>query len=136
MKTLIFFVAFFSLSAMAADNVTKFLCTTTQVIEGKEPTQIQFMVENLDQEKASYFTEDPNEEPVKMIPEDSTLDLNDNWNFEQKADRIHMTSDGDGCQWTDFVLFKNTGYKRGYVSVKDTGCGANPAYSTVTCDIN
>ena len=128
MKMLVLIASLFSVSALATGTVTKFDCTTTVVIEGKDLTKIQFMVENLGQKNANYYTQDPDDSnPVKMTPEESTLDLNDNWTFKQKADRIHMTSDGDGCQWTDFVLFKNTGYVRGFVSVKDTGCGATPA---------
>ncbi len=139
MKTLILAGMAMSVSAFAAlpANVTTFRCVTDSVIEGKAPTTLEFMVENLGQKAATYYTVDPDSwEPVQMNPQDSVLMLNENWTFAQKSDRLHATSDGDGCQWTDLELFQNSGYTRGYVRVTDGGgCGAKSVFSLVRCSV-
>lgn len=135
-KTLVLIGMFFSVSAVAKTDITSFRCVTDKVIEGTEPTVIEFQVQQLGTKDATYYTVDPDSyEPVKMTPEYSTLMLNENWSLSQEADRLAMSSDGDGCQWTDFVLYKNAGYKRGWARVRDLGCGASPSYSTVTCKV-
>lgn len=135
-KTLVLIGMFFSVTAMAKTDITTFRCVTDKVIEGNSPTVIEFQVQELNTKEATYYTVDPDSyEPVKTTPEYSTLMLNENWGISQEADRLEMDSDGDGCQLTDFVLYKNSGYKRGWVRVRDLGCGASPSYSTVTCNV-
>jgi hypothetical protein len=117
--------------------VTSFNCVSQDVLEGQKPTRIQFKVSDLNTKQADYYVSSDKEEyPVKMTPKNSVLMLNDNFSITQTATRLMMESDGDGCQLTYFVLYKNTGYTRGYVNIRPMGgCGAASVYSNVLCKV-
>jgi hypothetical protein len=124
----------FSTLAFGASKYDQFNCKTVKVIEGNKPTQVTFIVKDIDSGKASLEAVEDEDSPIEMVPKDSILDLNDNWTFNIKKDRLEITSDGDGCQWVTFDLFKDTKYLRGFVQVKgDKGCGSGDAYSKVAC---
>lgn len=120
-------------------DITLFQCATTNVVEGQHPTQFFFYVKNLNVGKRlEYYFPDENdmEYPVKMVPENSVLMLNENHSLSLIEKGLLLESDGDGCQLTDVLLYKNTNYTRGYASVKPIGgCGAEPVYSTVACKV-
>jgi hypothetical protein len=121
-----------------AQSSTQFDCTTTKTIEGQKPSQFSFSVLNLETGRAEYQADSGAEDaPVKMTPEDSVLDLNENFTIGSGSRGLRLTSDGDGCQFTEVLLYKDRGYKSGYVKIEDGGCGAEgvPAYSTVSCKV-
>jgi len=126
-------IVFIVVKAAPTPKGVPFRCNTTQVIEPKynKPTSIFFSVTNLGKKTYGLIGSDA---PFRTIPPDSITDLNENWsaNTDRLPD-MHFTSDGDGCQWTDFIIFANSSYTKGYVRVKDTGCGAANAYSLVFC---
>jgi hypothetical protein len=133
-------LALFPLIAANAFAATlNFECKTTQVIEGKSATLVAFTIENIGDVKTITYGGD--DEPVRMTPLDSVLDLNDNWQVIQNLNKdkspksITLTSDGDGCQFTTMVLYAEKGYKAGFVSVKGkaAGCGQGDYYSPVSC---
>lgn len=121
-----------------AQSVTQFDCATTKKIEGQSPSRFSFSVLNLEKGPVDYQIESEAEDaPVKMTPEDSILDLNENFTIGSGSRGLRLTSDGDGCQFTEVLLYKNSDYKSGYVKIEDGGCGAEgvPAYSTVSCKV-
>lgn len=128
-------IALSSTTALAAASL-KFDCVTDKVIEGPKPTRVQFTIENLDDaKKITYAGTDEN--PVQMTPAESVLMLNENWGVERTAKGILLSSDGAGCQLTKMLLFEDSGFRKGYVSVKgkNFGCGASDYYSIVTCKV-
>ena len=126
------------ISFSAESDVTKFECATAKVIEGKKQSTFSFKVSNLNSpgEQVGYWTKDDDQEPVKMSPKNSIMDLNDNWTIRMEDKGLTLTSDGDGCQFTTVQLYKDAKFKIGYVAIKDGGCGATgvPAYSIVRCN--
>jgi hypothetical protein len=149
MKSLIFISTLFVISgfAHAVDKTAhQFTCATDKPIEYKDPkkphqvikpTEFSFVLENLESKKPSYWTEKEEDEPIVMNPADSVLDLNENWQLISGPKGLELNSDGDGCQYTTVILYKDKGYKKGYVRVdaSKTGCGGDDVYSTVTCKV-
>lgn len=121
-----------AIPAMASNQIN-FSCKTDKVIEDEKPTKIKFSVTNLGKKNVEYVDANEDGTPVIMIPNNSVLMLNDNYGIKMQDGNLVMDSDGDGCQFTTFVLYKDAEFKKGYVRVKDGGCGATPVYSTVTC---
>ncbi len=134
-------------SASAAGENTAFKCETTQVIDrGNRPTKIEFSVKNLLKGKIGYSssydddgraTREEYGMPVKHVPKHSVLMLNENYGITRTAKGdLELTSDGDGCQWTTVVLYKDAGFKAGFARVKgSSGCGAGDYYSTLKCQV-
>jgi hypothetical protein len=130
----------------AEKTVHQFSCKTDTPVEGNDPkfptrpikpTEFSFAVENLKSNKPGYWTLNDNDEPVTMKPTDSILDLNDNWQILGGSKGLELNSDGDGFQFTTVMLFKDKGYKKGYVRVviADPPDHSEDKYSTVTCKV-
>jgi hypothetical protein len=134
MKFIITLFLMSSGAAFASDAITSFTCHTHDVIDGKKPTVFEFKVTGLGTKKVDYWVKDDQEYPVIQHPENSVLDLNDNWGITQTEKGLRLDSDGDGCQLTEVVLYKDTNYTHGYARVKAIGgCGAQDAYTKVVC---
>ena len=134
MKT--FFLLLITAPAFCFASITDFQCRTNDIIESSSPTTFSFSVEGLGSGNVSYYTSDPKSyEPVNMIPKKSILNLNDNFTIKKNSEGLLLNSDGDGCQWVDVQIYQNSKYKSGYARVKDTGCGAKSAYSTISCRV-
>jgi len=145
-KSILILTLFVISGVVRAETVTKFSCVTDTPVESNDPkhptkplkpTEFSFAVENLNSEKPGYWTEKENDEPVVMKPNDSILDLNDNWQIQAGAEGLELSSDGDGFQYTTVVLYKDSGYKKGYARVKipDPPDHSEDKYSTVTCKL-
>lgn len=126
--------------------VHQFTCVTDKPVEYKDskkpsqvikPTEFSFAVENLDSSKPGYWTTEDDDDPVTMKPDNSVLDLNENGSIQVGAKGLELSSDGDGCQYTTVVLYRDKEFKKGYVRVdaSKTGCGGDDVYSTVTCKV-
>lgn len=138
MKTLFLLsLSFLPAAAHAARAVHDVSCTTEKQIESRGhrgPTKFSFSVVNLERGKVAYQDENESGEPVKMKPENSTLDLNDNYGIKRVGDTIVLESDSAGCQLNTVVLYERAGYTRGYARTKDIGCGKND-YTSVICTV-
>lgn len=123
-------------SASAAPVTHEIRCVTDKAIETRGhrgPTKFAFEVRGLERGKVSYVDNDEGE-PVRMVPANSTLDLNDNYGIKRTRDGIMLDSDSAGCQLNTVMLYERTGYRRGYARTKDIGCGKDE-YTTVTCSV-
>lgn len=120
-----------------AEDVTDFKCQTTKSIEsGHAHSKFSFSVHKMDKPRSiEYWVENEDDEPVRMTPRESAMMLNDNHIIRRTKKGLELSSDGDGCQFTSVVLYEDSGLTRGYLQIKDGGCGARPAYSTVTCTV-
>jgi hypothetical protein len=132
-------IAFFglsSLTALSAPSVTRFTCITDDVIEGKKPTKFEFSVTGLGTKEVNYYTGKDEENPFKMHPKNSVLMLNDNFGILENSKGLVLDSDGDGCQFTQVVIYSDSNYTRGYAKVDGSGgCGAGNYYSKLTCSL-
>lgn len=138
MKTL-FLLAALSLPTLgSAAEVSHFKCVTEDAIEfrgHRGPTHFFFSVSNLERGKPSYRTSDENSDaPVKMVPENSVLMLNDNWGIKRNAKGLLLDSDGDGFQFTNVQLYADSDYSAGYARVTYTD-GTKAIYTKVSCQI-
>lgn len=136
--------------AAAAAAIHDFSCVTESSIEGANParrnrgvTRFSFAVLNLEAGDIRYFVAKDSEDPVKMDPKDSALDLNENGEIYRvdKTNDIKLRSDSDGILYTTVVLYADKGYKAGYVRIapdsrrSGEGYGVKAAYSKVNCQV-
>lgn len=134
MKTIIFILIG---STAMASTTTTIHCKTLRAIERRPgvKTELIFQIANLNSNRFELLNLDK-EETVKTKPKVSVLGINDNIQLYGNKGDIHIHADGDGCQWTDLVLYKNAGYQRGYVRLKGSpSCGAGSAYSELSCQL-
>lgn len=128
MKLAIAALAFISVAANAT-NYT-FDCKAT---EKNKTVSIKFLVKNL-YSKATLETY-PGEddyEPVKVRPKSSLLnDINENGGFSVNKDRLLLHGDADGFYMLEIVLYRNSGFTKGYARVK----GDENLYSKVSCTV-
>ncbi|MGZ3651508.1 MAG: hypothetical protein ACXVB9_10210 [Bdellovibrionota bacterium] len=144
MKTLTFIAALLAapLAANAA-AVTEIHCKTEKVIEdrSKEKTEITMRVENLESGKIGWgVVGDDDENPIKMIPKDSVLDINDNLEMSRDKDgNLRIRADGDGETSTEVLIYKDKDFHAGYASVKfndgNGPKGAKGVYSPISCTV-
>ena len=136
MITLLLSIFLAGVASAASHSIHDFSCRTeTQIDRTAKTTRFSFSVENLTQGKISYHTDDDSsDEPVKMVPADSSLMLNDNWGIRRTKDGIKMDSDGDGFQFTNVVLYENSDFRAGYAKIEFSDT-TKPRYSKVTCKV-
>ncbi|OFZ19650.1 MAG: hypothetical protein A2X94_16450 [Bdellovibrionales bacterium GWB1_55_8] len=129
-------------SASANSVERKFVCELTRI-----PTQVfTFSVKGLGTEGVELAPQNsPKAEgPVFTRSRNTTLRLLVETLNGQGGDPrtirkgLHLFGDDVGCNFADLVLYKNSGYRLGYLSARYV-CGGNPNesfYSTVRCSVS
>jgi|GEM_PF-5515611 len=143
MKLLLSLMLIFSVvpSAIAVGSVTEFRCVTDRGLYGSNPRFV-FRVVNLARGRMDYAFIDARAENEDAVVREVTRErtsiatLNDNRTIQRISDGFQMVGDGDGCEWVTLRMYKNSGYRRGFLRVKDGGCGSSgDAYVTVSCNV-
>jgi hypothetical protein len=126
-------------AAFAADVKTEISCKTDRVIEKGHPTEIHMVIVNLEKGKLGWDIArgGDDENPIVTNPKDTILDINDNLEMIRKDDgNLLVKSDGDGEQDTHLELYKDKGFKSGFVRLAmHTGGDDKGAYSPLTCTV-
>ena len=75
--------------------------------------------------------------PVAVSPENSPLQyLNENYAVSiEGGKQLRMWGDGDGFETGEVILYKDSGFKAGYVKVHDGGEGNGDGYSKLSCTV-
>lgn len=140
MKTILFSLLFLlSYNAFSADITT----ITCPVIEEHKKITVEFLIKDLGTKKAELIkhpklTEDDYGAILvhpQMIKDHFALmnTLNDQGgDLRVGPDRIRLFGDGDGYTFVDLVLFKESGYTKGYVRVSGSG---EQLYQKITCQL-
>jgi hypothetical protein len=126
-------------SDVVASQLQGFDCTTETKIDG-EIQHMTFSVQDIGK-KSKMNVLDPNGQengdymPIKVVPEEGRVSsLNENLEWYIADDRVTIHGDSDGFYLLDLVLFKDSGYQKGYLRISHAEESDN-AYSLVTCKV-
>jgi hypothetical protein len=135
-KRLILSLALLAPCAAFADTKTEIHCVTKTRIEDrtKAMSELTLTVANLESGKLEI--EGDEENPIIQKPKDSVMDINDNLEYSRTKDgNLRILSDGDGETETEVQIYKDSGFKSGFVSVKFTEDKKKNAFSKLTCTV-
>jgi hypothetical protein len=116
-----------------------FECTTATPVDNAIAT-MAFSLRHLDEPtKLEIFgktgKDPPDYAPIEVTPPDHRLaSLNENWEVTSGKRTLRVSGDSDGVFLLDLVLYKNSGYTKGYVSINHADGGDN-AYAKVSCTV-
>ena len=125
-------------SEVVASSILGFDCTTTEKVDG-DIQHLQFSVKDMDQKGMDILDpkgkEDEDYSPIKVQPEEGRVpSLNENLGWDTANERLTLHGDSDGFYLVDLVLFKDSGYQKGYLRISHSEDG--DAYSLVTCKVS
>lgn len=139
MRTLALATLALSFSAAAFSATTSFNCELE-----KYPKEVfTFKMKDLGKKTMTFLTADPNEAYSDVFTTKSKNDMIERMVSTLNAqggdlrvgeDRIRFFGDGDGIDFVDLVLFKDSGYKIGFARL-NFNFGEDKDYSKVTCKI-
>jgi len=138
MKFLALATVLLSMSVAHAAKITTFTCTLKKIpgqtftfkIEGLNSNGMTSVAIDADDEYAGMFaTKSKNEDLIAIV---ETLNGQGIADPEVKADRISFFGDQAGIDFVYFDLFKNSGYKKGFIRT-EFNFGEAKDYSEVTC---
>ncbi len=122
----------FSIATLARDSTIS--CNVKEEFDKKiYDVKVEFVISDLGQPNAQLKTHPQvnNEDgysPILVKIKGKTEQSSNMENLNAQGgdlrvgnDRIRLFGDGDGYTFVDLVLFKNSGYKKGYVSVSGSG---------------
>src|SRR5262245_55474985 len=136
----------------ADDDLTakalKIFDCNTEKSDSMAPNRIQFAIKNIDdKKKLELLAPDgkvDEDSPVRVTPEASQLwAVNENVTFgltysrakkEAPNSRLRISGASDTSISVELVLFRDTGFRSGYVNLKDISTGYTE-YSKVTCTV-
>jgi hypothetical protein len=125
-------------SDVVASTIQGFDCTTDAKVDG-DIQHLQFSVKDMDKKGMDILDPNgkPDEEsysPIKVQPEEGRVpSLNENLAWDTANDRLTLHGDSDGFYLVDLVLFKDSGYQKGYLRISHSEDG--DAYSLVSCKV-
>ena len=143
MKKLLLVLATLTCSSVFAANVSTVTCIVKEELEGKNvDVKVEFLVQDLGSSKAELLVHPKADEDMGAIlvtPDEvngryvNMGNLNgQGGDLRVSEDRIRLFGDGDGYTFVDLVLFKNSGYKKGYVRVYGSG---DQMYQNLNCSV-
>lgn len=117
-----------------------FDCKTTGDFYGKKPHTFQFSASGLNTDAPDWAGDSAanaeDEGPVTFSPENSPLVyLNENWSISMQNGAVRLWGDGDGFETVEVMIYRNSGFKAGYVKVHDGGEGNGDGYSKLSCTV-
>lgn len=123
-----------------AKSVSTITCSIT---EEKKKVKVEFLIQDLGSKKAELIKHPKLSEDdygaILVTPKEinnrfSVMNtLNDQGgDLRVGEDRIRLFGDGDGYTFVDLVLFKDTGYQKGYVRVSGSG---DQMYQKINCQV-
>jgi len=134
MRSLLLLALAFGYSAHGADVFT------CKAKENKQTVTVKFAIRNLSTPKRATLLNLGKEESEPILVTPLTLKngyratmsiLNDQGgDLRVKEDRLWLFGDGDGYTYVDLVLFKNSGYTRGYARAYGSG---DTWYQKISC---
>lgn len=128
MKLAALFLAVFALSANASEY--NFNCKTKA--EGKNVTIKFIMTDLYGKAVLEDYPGEENDNQVKVTPISSAIyDLNQNLSYGVGKEKLAISGDSDGVFYVDLVLYRNSGFTKGYVAAK----GEVKFYSPVNCTV-
>ncbi len=138
-KFLVLLAAMTLSSAYAASDVNTITCMIKEDFEGKVlDVKVEFLVKNLGSKKAELLQHPKADEDMGAIlvtPNEYTnmTHLNgQGGDLRVSEERIRLFGDGDGYTFVDLVLYKDSGYQKGYVRVSGSG---DQMYQNITCSV-
>jgi len=120
----------------------RFECKTSGKFYGAKTHTVSFTVLNaqkaLSKSKGdvySAFVQDEDDYSVVSVsPSNSKLAaLDENGGARISNGKLIMEGDSDGFFLVELVLYRNSGFSKGYVSLTDTGEGIGDQYSKISC---
>lgn len=118
-----------------------FDCKTTGDFYGKKAHTFQFSAAGLNTNSPGWtgvsgeHAEDDG--PVTFSPKNSPLMyLNENWVIEMQNGALRLWGDGDGFETVEVMIYKDSGFRAGYVKVHDGGEGNGDGYSKLSCTVS
>jgi len=134
---LVLFLATICASASASTQMISFDCQTQDSIANDGKVRIQFELNQTQNGKLTYV--DPEvEEIFRVTPNDSyAVALNENEIIRQNDKTVTFIGDSDGFFMVYLTLYRNSGFKSGYLKFKDKGEGmSGRLYSKVNCQVS
>jgi hypothetical protein len=131
-----------NLTAQIPLGNVEFTCKTTGKFEGAKTHTVKFTIDDarksLSKKSGEIFSKFEQDEDdysiVDVTPESSKLEaLNENSGAQLKKDRLVIDGDSDGFYLVELVLYRNSGFKNGYVKLVDSGEGIGDQYSKISC---
>lgn len=125
-----------ALPALSAE-ITKFDCH----LVNKPTDAISFSISDLNTDESNFVKLDPDDEYSQIFTTTSNGDIvkrlkssleGQGGDFTKKSDRIEFFGDDAGIDFSTLVLFKNSGYQKGYVRWDFAG---EQGYSPINCEI-
>ncbi len=116
-----------------------FDCSTEREIDGAIQ-HMTFSIKNIAnnrtvevRDKNGQNPEESN--PVGVTPEGRVSSLNENISVASGSRLLRISGDSDGFFLLDLVLYKNSGYTKGYLSIHHADEDGGNAYSKVSCAV-
>lgn len=143
MKTTLFVTAALFSGLSYAQNVSTITCKVNEVInDEKTEIKVEFLVKNLGSNKAELIQHPKAQEDMGAIlvtPEEikgqyaNMTHLNgQGGDLRVNKDSIRLFGDGAGYTFVDLVLYKDSGYKKGFVRVSGSG---DQFYQKLNCTV-
>jgi hypothetical protein len=128
---------------VAALEHARFECLTDNTISAEKRHGLKFSVKGLgnrNAQKVSWIFPDARAKeldvPLSASPANSPLSaLNENYRAKLDTKGLTVTGDSSGFYQVEMTLYRNSGFKAGYVRVTDNGDGLGNMYSTVKCTV-
>lgn len=142
-KLILLALSLMSASLMAQSQVSTITCNVNEILENKTiPVKVEFLVANLGSNNAELVQHPQAEDEMDAVLV-SPRTTGEQWtsmtnlnaqggDLRVSDDKIVLYGDGAGYTFVDFVLFKNTNYKKGYVRVYGSGV---QLYQKVNCSV-
>jgi hypothetical protein len=140
MKFIAMAAVLFSMNAALAAKITTFTCSLKKIpgetftfkIEGLNTNDMTSVAIDPEDDYAGMFTTKSKNEDIIAIVD--TLNGQGIADPEVKTDRISFFGDQAGIDFVYFDLFKNSGYKKGFIRT-EFNFGEAKDYSEVTCKL-
>jgi hypothetical protein len=140
MKKITLILSFLLATSAMASNVSTITCN---VKDGNTDVKVEFLIQDLGSKNAELISHPSLSEddygailisPAEVDGHFSLpTTLNDQGgDLRVGKDRIRLFGDGDGYTFVDLVLFKDSGYTKGYVRVSGY---ADQSYQNITCSV-
>lgn len=132
-----------TVSSFASANISTITCKVSEEFGAKrDDVKVEFLIANLGSLKAKLVQHPKAEEEMGAIlvtPREingiypNMLNLNgQGGDLRVSRDKIMLFGDGDGYTFVDLVLFKDSGFQKGYVRVYGSG---DQMYQTLNCTV-
>jgi hypothetical protein len=122
-----------------ASHLQIFDCKTEREIDGALQ-HMTFSIKNITNNRAIEIFDkngqDPADyNPVGVEPEGRVSSLNENLSVSTGTRQLRISGDSDGFYLLDLVLYKNSGYTKGYLRISGSDGDGGNAYSKVGCTV-